>query len=291
MRRILIVDTSSLLHAVKFSLAKHKLTHEQQPTFVIFGWLDSMLALNREICPMVTVFAIDSKTSIRKDMYPNYKSKRQEKTEELKALDDLAFPQFDLIQDRLIGELGYRNVFGAEGFEADDVIARVTKKYKDSEIVFASSDKDLYQLLTDNVVMFKYNTKAFYTIEDFRDEYDIEPKMWKRVKTYGGCTSDNVEGIPIPEGKKNIGEGYALKYIKGNLPEHYKAYKAFVVPENKSIIKRNKQLVILPHRKTPDFNIRPDHLSKKALMRICKEFGFKSIYKDIHKWSKIMRLK
>lgn len=234
----------------------------------------------------IVVYATDSKTSKRKEIYSIYKEKRQKnKTDKQIALDAIAHPQFDEIIESVIPTIGYKNVFGAEGFEADDIIARICKKYKDEEIVICSTDQDLYQLLTDNVCMMNSKTNNWYSKLDFTLEYGIEPKMWKRVKAIGGCISDNVDGIP------GVGEKTVIKYLTGNLPSHHKTYMSIISGKGKKITNRNKQLVILPMRGTPDFTIKPDRLRSVGLRKVCDKYGFQSITDDWRSWKNTLGLK
>lgn len=293
-RNILILDLSSVLHSVKFSLGKHKLSHKEKPTFVIYGFLNSLFAYQKRVRPDIIVVACDSRTSLRKELYPLYKHKRQKKTPEQESLDKIALPQFETIRYEVLPEIGCRNIFGVDGLEADDVIGRICKmrQYKNDYITIATTDKDIYQCLRHNIRIINSKNKTFYTLKDFQTEYGIDdPQIWKRVKSYGGCTSDCVKGLPIPDSVKCIGEGYALKFVKNELPPHYKAYQAFVTPENKAILKLNKELVILPHKSTPDFKIRPNHFSRKGLMSVCKRYGFKSIITTRNEWFKWLSMK
>ena len=284
--RILIIDLNAVLHSVKFSLAKHRLSHKEKPTFIIYGFLLKLQFLLRKTNANVVVYATDSNTSKRKEIYSLYKEKRlNNKTEEQIALDEISYPQFEQVINYVVPTIGYRNIFGADGFEADDVIARVCKSYKNEEIVICSTDQDLYQLLTDNVCMFDSRKNVWYTKRDFVREYAIEPKMWKRVKAIGGCSSDNVEGIP------GVGEKTVIKFLNGDLPKHHQTYQSIVSKEGKKIINRNKSLVILPFRDTPEFRIMPDRPTEQGLIRVCSKYGFESIIDDLRSWRKSLRLR
>jgi len=295
--RVLIIDLLAVLHAVKFSLGKHRLSNKDKPTFVIYGFLLKLNFLLRKTKASVVVYALDSDTSKRKKIYSVYKEKRkQNRTDKQIELDNLALPQFKEISGHVIPKLGYRNVFGAEGFEADDVIGRVCKDYKDEQIAICSSDHDMYQLLTNNVCMINAKTNNWYTINHFINEYGIKPNMWKRVKAIGGCSSDGVKGVPIPQPdptkkQMHVAEKGALNYIKGETASTTKAHQAIESREGKDVINRNKSLVILPFRGTPKFTIRPDHPKELGLRHICEEYGFKSITNDIERWKKILRLR
>lgn len=301
-RKILLFDTSAVMHAAKHSLGKSMLSKGDMHTFVIYGFMLKLHAILAKEYYDIAVFALDSNSSVRSTYYKEYKENRDvsKKTEAQIKLDELARPQFKEIIEYVLPKLGYKNRFSAEGFEADDVIAKICHKYRKDEIAIISNDKDLYQLITNNVYILDPKTFYAFTIADFRKKYDIEPKMWKRVKAYGGCTTDNVAGLPIPQSDaaikkgtkpRKIGEGFALKYVKDLIAHHTLTYKAFVQPSAKKIIQRNKRLTLLPHKGTPEFTILPDNrMSKKGLQSIIKKYGFKSIEKDFASYRKVLRL-
>ena len=159
-----------------------------------------------------------------------------------------------------------------------------------------TTDHDMYQLLTNNVCIMNAKTNNYYTITDFEREFSIEPKMWKRVKAIGGCTSDNVKGVEIPKAdpskkQMHVAEKGALNYLTGKMKSTTKAFKAIESRAGKDIINRNKALVILPFKGTPEFNIRPDHLKLKGFTDICKKYNFKSILSDMEKWKSTLRMR
>lgn len=145
----------------------------------------------------ITVFATDSNTedSVRRKLYPTYKFKRstREKTDEEIALDELAYPQFEEVENYVLPTMGYRNIFNFKGFEADDIIGKVCKTYPMAEIIIVTSDHDMYQLLTDRACIMKPKTMQYYTKKSFEKEYRIKPHMWKRVKAIGGCFDKETE--------------------------------------------------------------------------------------------------
>lgn len=298
MNRILLLDTSAVLHAVKYSLGKHRLSHREKPTFVIYGFLLKLQLLLRKTHANIVVYAIDRGTkSLRADLYPKYKEKRhKKKTEEQIELDRIAYPQFEEIINFVIPTLGYRNVFGAEGYEADDIIGRICKDYRDEEKIICTSDQDMYQLLNSTTCIIDAKKNSYYSDRDFRRDYGIEPKMWKRVKAIGGCSSDEIKGVPIfqPDPNKkqmHVAEKGALNFIKGNMGKNTRAYQSIVSKEGIKVIRRNKKLVILPFEGTPHFRIRPDHPKERGLRIICEKYGFNSILDDMRTWRKVLRLR
>lgn len=292
-KRILLIDTSSVLHAVKFGGPK-KLKTKEKSTFIIFGFMMKLRALMKRTYSDTVVFACDSKRedSLRKKRYPDYKGNRNkaDKTEEQIALDKIALPQFDEVVEDVVPALGYSNVFKFKGFEADDIIGKVCKKYKLAEIVIVTSDHDMYQLLTDKVCILHPSTNQYFTKKMFVEKYGIQPKMWKRVKCMAGCDSDNVAGVP------GIGELTALKYIKGELNEfcacgkkRTKAFEKLTSRDGLDIINRNKHLVILPFKNTPECKVTEDKVTKKKIKKVAKTYGFKSIKSDLDGWGRALR--
>jgi 5'-3' exonuclease len=302
MKRIVVIDTSSILHAAKHSIGKkNKLSHGEQYTFIIYGFLIRLRIIAVKTRPTVLVFANDSgkEKSIRKlKYYPPYKMSRDdsEKTPEQLALDEISYPQFDIVK-KIIKYVGWKNVFETPGYEADDIIASICKKYTEHEVCIVTSDEDMYQLLDDHIAIMKPKNHNWYTKEHFEMEYGVHPKMWKRIKVYGGCSTDGVPGIPIRSDDKDkkirrIGPGFALKYIKGELKESSSAYKAIKDPINAKIIKRNKYLTILPLVGTPEYNIQMDNnLSLERFTEVCNKYGFNSILTDLEAFSDVLKLK
>ena len=296
-QRTLLLDVNAVLHSVKFSLGKHRLSHNEKPTFVIYGFLLKLQFLLRKTRANVVVYATDSKTSKRKEIYSTYKEKRtKNKTKEQIALDKIALPQFDEIIDYVVPALGYRNVFGTDGLEADDVIGRICKSYKDDEIIICTSDKDMYQLLNDTVCIIDARKNTYYAEKDFIRDYGIAPKMWKRVKAIGGCSSDEVKGVPIfqPDPTKkqmHVAEKGALNFLKGDMGKTTRAYQSIISKEGIKVIQRNKKLVILPFKGTPNYAIRPDHPKERGLEKVCEKYGFKSILNDMKTWKEVLRLR
>jgi len=277
-KRILLVDTSALMHSAKYSLGK-RLTHNKIKTGIIYGFLLKLQLIISRTQPNIIVFALDSRKSLRLKIYPEYKEQRHKnKTEQDLKLDAAIYKQFDIVTKHVIPKLGYRNNFKVRGLEADDIIASICKTHKHDEIIIASNDGDLYQLLTNRVSMFLTRNNVFFTKTDFIKRYKIKPKTWKYIKAIGGCTSDSVKGIT------GVGETRAILYCKGELPNHYKSYQAITSKSGKRIIKRNKRLVWLPFKGTPEFTLKPNRVSKRNIEKIAKEFNMQSILGALDSW-------
>lgn len=301
-KKIIIFDTSELLNIAKYAIGKAKLSANDKPTFVIYGFLVKLHTIMKRLRGGTMVFAIDGKSSLRKEQFPEYKIKRKtkERTPEEIEIDNLAYPQFDQVINDVLPTLGVNNIFGREGYEGDDVIGSICKSYPDSEIIIVSGDKDMYQLINDNVYIYPPRICKPFNIYDFEEMYGITPKQWRDVKVYGGCTSDGIPGIPLIQSEASIKKGIppsccaeagALSFLKGDLKKHTLKYKSFFTPEAKKVIRRNKFLVTLPMYGVGEFTIQNNQMSRAGLERIIDEFKFESLRYELEDYCKVLRCK
>lgn len=132
----------------------------------------------------------DRGRSFRKDIAPEYKSQRPDK--DLQVMGEL----HELEQD--LAAAGYL-LWGADGFEADDIIATATDMAVEAghEVTIASADKDLLQLLAiEGVEVFRVHTWKRVAKGDFIDAFGIPPHLFGDWLALVGDKSDNVDGVP-----------------------------------------------------------------------------------------------
>jgi DNA polymerase-1 len=220
------------------------------------------------------VFIWDSKTGyFRSDIYPKYKVDENAEpiSEEDKQLNNIAFPQFDLLYNRILPDLGFANSFRFDKYEADDGIAHIAYKIRHNcEITIISRDNDLFQLLHKNVKLYDPVKRGFITEKTFKDKWEIEPTEWGIVKSIAGCTSDKVPGI---EGVKEIN---AIKFLKAKLKHSSKAYKNIMA--GAEAIMRNAELVVLPHSSfSYEVFLVNDFITTDKFEQVCNKYGMKSL--------------
>ena len=263
---VMIVDCNNIGHIARHAMPKD-LSHNEKPTAILYGFFSSILHLHQFYLTDGFIFCWDSRKSYRKLDFKPYK-KRDPMTDEERRDLEIAYRQFKLLRTEILPELGIKNSFMKVGYEADDLMAAITKKYNEQTFTIVSTDKDLYQLLTPQVLVANPITKKAYTARSFENEYGIKPKQWIDVKAIAGCTSDKVPGI------NGVGEITAIKYLNDVLPKDQKKYREIV--KNKAIIKRNKPLVTLPYRDIDIELVKQPQLKKKRFRRTFKELGFES---------------
>ncbi len=268
--KTIVIDSANLCHRAMYTM--DVLTYETQHIGVIYGFLRQVLTFAKLFKTNKFIFCWDShrEDSLRKQIYPEYKEKRNKK--ELEP-DDLqlsknGLKQFKIIQKEILPRIGFKNIYWQKGYEADDLIA-TTVMYHEKDFVCITSDEDMYQLL-DFMDMCKPNNKEIVTYESFVEKYGITPEQWIDVKAWGGCKSDNVAGVA------GVGEGKAIQYIIGKMNPKTKTYQKF----DKNIYDKMRPLVELPFKGTKIFKIKEDSLNWEDFVDICYEYDFKSFLKD-----------
>lgn len=286
--RMVIFDCNALCHAAKFST--RSLSFRGHKTGVIFGFTKSLIKLQENLRGDVVAFAWDSdsrQTSFRKEAYPAYKANRdEEKSPEDKRLDEIAKPQFNEIREKVLPALGFANIFMQPRLEADDIIGQIVRQQAlrsdDWEVVMVTRDGDMYQLLSERVMMYDPVKKKFITAEGFTSVWGIEPKDWVLVKAIAGCSTDNVAGVP------GVAEKTAIKFLNGELPPTGKIHRRIIEAEDDMLFKMS--LVELPHAKTKLVEIiSKDSTSKDRFIKVCEHYGFKSLLNSssINRWAEL----
>ena len=272
MEKTAIIDAHALAYTAKHSLTGE--VWEEYKTGVMFGFLLQFLNLSNQLKVKKFVFAWDSKYSLRKNIYPDYKSNRKktEQTEEERQRDLIAFSQFREIRLKILPGLGFKNNFMVHGFEGDDVIASIVNNNAGPFVVL-TSDNDLFQLLKQNHCdIYLLNKKKLVTQFSFFAEYGIQPSAWAQVKTIGGCKTDAVPGI------RGIGEKSAIKYLKGLLKG--KSLEKVLEGKDSREVEIYRELVTLPFLGMPVVKLKKQPpLSFMNIDFVLDRYGFPSLAK------------
>ena len=265
------------------------LSHEGSATGVLFGFFRDVRALQENHNTKRVVFAFDVGRSLRSIVYPEYKTKRREKREQQTDAEKMAYialnNQIKSLRKDYLPFIGYKNIFSAKGYEADDVIASVCRNSlgESDEAIIVSTDQDLYQLLSSRVSIWNPHRNVLLDKSWFRKTYGIKVSQWKEVKALAGCNTDDVKGI------KGVGEKTAVKFIKGELAPTTKAFQN-IEKQNAEIRLRNLPLVSLPYEGTPVFKLEDDKVDSDRWQELAQKLGMKSL-RDPRKLIKINKPK
>ncbi len=238
MKQLMIIDGSSLLFRAFFALPPLK-TALGTPTNAVYGFLTMLLKLYEEINPDYIAVAFDKgRHTFRTDMYSDYKGNRPDAPEDLR-------PQFTLIQD-VLKALGIF-VIEEEGFEGDDILGSLGKKFGSSEVSvkIITGDRDNLQLINDysNVYITKKGISDMLevTLQNMEELYGYGPDKVIEMKALMGDSSDNIPGVP------GVGEKTALKLIGeyGTLESVYDNIDTIPGKKLKERLIENKELAFL----------------------------------------------
>ena len=141
---LILIDGTSYIYRA-FHALPPLTTSAGKPTGATRGFASMLRKLIEKYpgVPMVMVF--DAKgPNFRNDYYKDYKANRPPMPNELRLqIEDI----------KKLSELFNFTVKEEGGVEADDVIATLTEQFKnDKKILISSPDKDLTQLVEDNVI-------------------------------------------------------------------------------------------------------------------------------------------
>jgi len=172
------------------------------PTNAIYGFTNMLMKLCNDWEPDYIAVVFDARgPTFRHEAYDQYKANR-------KAMPDELRPQIPHIKDIVRGFS--IKVIEEQGVEADDVIGTLAKRCEQAgmKVVIASGDKDLMQLVSENVLMVDTMKDISYDVEGVRKRFGVEPDRVIDILGLAGDTSDNVPGVP------GVGEKTALKLVK-----------------------------------------------------------------------------
>ena len=186
------------------------------------------------------------KSYYRINLSDSYKGTRKKPTdeEEIKKYQEF-FDCLNIIYDELIYDKHkYR------GIEADDLMAflvlKLSSSYEHTWII--SSDRDLYQLVNDNVSIFNIFSRREINLEYLQDNFEITPTEYLLSRYIEGDKSDAIIGVEGIGPKR--AQGLAKKYK--NLPELIKALpvkgKSKYIQnlnQSKKLLERNEQMINL----------------------------------------------
>ena len=156
------------------------------------GYDGTLTAINRiaNANPRNVAICCDSPTNWRKVLEPSYKAQREK-------APATYYEQLTRVKQRLVRD-GYL-LWTCEGYEADDVIATATDAALEAghEVLIATSDKDLLQLVADKVHVLRTHTWETWDIPKVVEKFGVQPARLGMWLALVGDKADNVPGCPL----------------------------------------------------------------------------------------------
>lgn len=272
----LVLDVNYLCHRAHHALGD--LSHGGQPTEVIYGCLRDIGVLQKDFQATRLIFCFDFGKGIRERMSPAYKHTRREKYANAPPTEKHEREQFvkqvQLLRAKVLAACGYANIFYADGYESDDVMASVCLHTvpPDEDAIIVTADKDLWQCIGPRRTVYNPATHKVLNLTAFERDWGLSPSKWPMVKAIAGCGTDDVEGVD------GVGEKTAAQFLRGELKTTYKTYKAIMA--NKERIKFNLPLVTLPLPNCPVWQYTPDDVTAEKWAAVADRLGLKSLRDD-----------
>lgn len=193
MNKIILIDGNSLLHRAYHALPNLK-TSRGFYTGAIFGFLRLITKLVKEHKPTHMAVAFDLKApTFRHLRYAEYKGTR-------KPMDPELAMQIEPLKELL--ELMAIKVVSKEGYEADDILGTLSKRF-DDETYIVTGDRDSFQLVS-NTTTILWTKKGVTDIEFITPQWLLDDGFtvdtFIDYKALRGDPSDNIPGV------KGVGE-------------------------------------------------------------------------------------
>ena len=200
MTKLILLDSNSLMNRAFYALPPLE-NKKGVVTNAVYGYLTMFLRLIEDEKPthVAAVFDVHAPT-FRHGMYDGYKATRKPMPEELR-------PQIPLMHE-ILSAMGVK-IVEKEGYEADDVIGTLAKRFKVPTVV-VSGDRDVLQLVDENITVFHTRRGVtdvkVYNPESLSEE-GFTPRKIIEYKALRGDASDNIPGCP------GVGEKTAMSLL------------------------------------------------------------------------------
>lgn len=286
MTHCLLIDGNNIVFRAYYAFHNQRLkTSDGMPTGALYGFLRMMLKMLKDRQPDLVAVAFDtSRDTFRRRMYPEYKAKRKPTPPDL--LEQLP------LAHKAVAALNIK-VMTRDDYEADDLIGSAAKDLaKNYKVTVVTGDRDLLQLIDDNVLVELCQKGVSDTrvvdIAEFNREYGFDPAGIIELKALMGDSSDNIPGV------KGIGEKKGMALIQ-QFKTIEKLYSSLNEVDNEKLRQKlidDREMAILSHDlatircdlqvyDTPDeLRWNPDNLNADAFIDFLSRYEFGSLYKE-----------
>jgi DNA polymerase-1 len=209
-KRLIIIDGNSVIHRAFHALPPLS-TKKGEMVNAVYGFLLVFFKAIKEFHPDHIVAAFDLPfPTFRHEKFKEYKAKRPKAPKEL-------YEQIPKVKEVL--RVFKVPILEKQGFEADDIIGTISKKYShdqkypEREVIILSGDADVLQLVNKNTKAFilrrGVKDTVLYDEKLVKEKYQgLNPDQLDEYKALRGDPSDNIPGV------KGIGEKTAISLIK-----------------------------------------------------------------------------
>lgn len=245
-KKFVLIDAYSIIYRSYYAFINNPLKNSKgETTSGIFGFLNTLEKIKQNLSSNYMGLAFDAPgKTFRDEVFEEYKATR------LPPPEDIPF-QIEKVKE-ICTHLGIPG-FEKKGFEADDILATFALILKEhGDVYIVTSDKDLFQLVCDNVYIYDAYKNTVYDVKKVVKKYGVPPN---RIGDYLALTGDSIDNIP---GVPGIGPKRAVDIIQkyGSFEEALQHDKRIIEYKEQALLSR--KLVEL-ERKVP-LTITPQEL-------------------------------
>jgi 5'-3' exonuclease len=286
--KLLLIDGHYYVYRSFFAIPNLS-NSKGEPTNAIFGFTKTLRLMVKHLQPELgAVFWDEGMPERRVKLQPSYKETRKE-------MPKAMVPQLDFIQ-KLTPLLGFQNI-SLPNTEADDLMgcyAIAACKRPQMEVVLATNDKDLYQLVGPCVKVYTTakadlaspkDAFALLSEDQVTAKWQVQPNLIGDVLALAGDSVDNIPGVGL--GRKTaaalIREFGGLDSLLANIDKVKSARTREKLMNSRDQVLENRKMVDLDcHLELPvpidELRIQPDYPN---LIRVLEQCEFKSLLQEI----------
>lgn len=195
-KKLFIVDAMAIIYRAFYALNKNpRLNAKGLNTSAILGFANALWSVITTEKPTHLAVACDSHApTVRHIDYEQYKANRQAMPDEIAE----ALPWIDKLLDAM-----NIPIIRKDGYEADDIIGTLAQEAEREgfTVYMMSSDKDLGQLITDHILMYRPgkmgDSAEVWGKTEICEKFGVaEPKQIIDLLGLWGDSSDNIPGVP-----------------------------------------------------------------------------------------------
>jgi len=277
--KLFLIDGHALCYRAFYAIAS--LTNSKgQATNAVYGFIATIRKILNDHEPTHIAVCFDTgKKTRRQEEFKEYKIQRPSMPEDL-------ISQLPIIKEVLSAY--HISSFELDGFEADDLLATMAHKFKhlNCEVVIATEDKDMYQLVDKHVFIYSSRLDKVLGVEESQQKFGIKPEFICDYLGLCGDTSDNIPGV------KGIGEVTARNLINqfGTIENVYahlgevsqaKVKDKLIAQKDEAFL--SKKLAVLDNNVSLDLDfeqLRVQQPDKSRLFQLFSELEFRKFAQE-----------